>query len=185
MKGQILTLIEIVRFVVDENKVHKASRVPAVFSLRSQTFAFMADCGATYPMLAERDLEDLGIDQHTYAASTWGDIETTNGRIKAKIFELRVGIGSSVEEEAEGRSPARGAPGWPYERGIMGGLCPVGLIPNRARRVAYTDRLSGMLPFVACYTSSVPTAGRMWLGENRQEVLGANSDGGAPRVPHL
>ncbi|KAG7293190.1 hypothetical protein NEMBOFW57_003236 [Staphylotrichum longicolle] len=35
------------------------------------------------------------------------------------------------------------------------------------------DRLSGILPFHVCYTSSAPGAFKMWMGEDRRDVLGA------------
>ncbi|ORY68629.1 uncharacterized protein BCR38DRAFT_423911 [Pseudomassariella vexata] len=53
----------------------------------------------------------------------------------------------------------------------MGGLGLVMLKPEEYRH--WDGRLSGVLPFMGCYMSSVPTAPKIWLVENRREVLGA------------
>lgn len=40
------------------------------------------------------------------------------------------------------------------------------------------DRLSGMIPFLACYISSVPTRNLLLLGEDRNDVVGAHKTPG-------
>ena len=42
-------------------------------------------------------------------------------------------------------------------------------------------RLSGILPFLACYVSSVPTRNILCLGEDRNDVLGAHKTPGQTR----
>ncbi|KAM0808160.1 putative Peptidase A2 domain-containing protein [Seiridium cardinale] len=177
------------RFVVDENKVRRSAKAPPPSSKRrravqdseaqdfprgSATFAVMLDSGSTFPMLTENDLSKFGITnmQKNYTAQTVWSIQTAQGLVEnCPLFDLDVGVGAALNENNS--SPLNKPPGWPREQGILGGLCPVGILPMISEPVKWTDRLSGIFPFKVCYMSSVPTTGRIWLGENRRDVLGA------------
>lgn len=150
--------------------------------LKSCTFKMMLDTGATFPMLRARDLARLGIDLDTYAAQGTFSVSTVSGEDPMRFYELYVGMGSDLKSGSEPGSESTDETGWPLEKGLLGGLCPVlvnGSVeddededeesPDRL----WTDRLSGIMPFKACYVSSVPTAGRIWMGEDRKDVLGS------------
>jgi len=66
----------------------------------------------------------------------------------------------------------------PYHATYLGGLCPVvevqGTMQYDAQGMEINNRLSGLLPFIACYISSTPTRNTMFLGEDRKDVLGSH-----------
>ncbi|KAI0126647.1 hypothetical protein BJ170DRAFT_724154 [Xylariales sp. AK1849] len=181
------------RFVVDESKVrgserkHRQSKQTSDKSkvagnvtepaFRSATFKVLLDTGATFPTLGMQDLKYLGIDLKNYSTQSITTLNTANGPVDSDVYDLDVGIGSALSEERDWRRTTKTL-GWPHEAGIVGGLCPVAF-PRREDQgeaqdeLHWADRLSGTLPFTLCYTSSVPTAGRIWLGEDRRDVLGA------------
>ncbi|ETS81818.1 hypothetical protein PFICI_06820 [Pestalotiopsis fici W106-1] len=172
------------RFIVDEKKVlrgpvkwgksstYKKSR-PYADELRSATFRMMLDTGATYPMLTDHDFKHLGIPDFTknYAPQTVLDLETANGEVALPHYELEVGIGASLSRKTwhEAARPT----GWPHEAGILGSLYPVGITKHKKSSDRWTQRLSSLLPFVACYVSSAPNTGEIWMGEDRRDVVGA------------
>ncbi|KAK8104153.1 uncharacterized protein PG998_011186 [Apiospora kogelbergensis] len=148
--------------------------------LKPCTFKMMLDTGATFPMLRAGDLTRLGIDPDTYAAQGVIPVATSNGTVPMRLYELYVGIGSALVSGAETGSESTYETGFPLEKGAVGGLCPVlvsGLTEDEDEEYPdqlWETRLSGIMPFKACYVSSVPTAGRIWMGENRRDVLGAS-----------
>lgn len=95
-------------------------------------------------------------------------------------------------------------PVWPLERHELGDIVPVASLPYRGGRsskpppgpVLIKDgrreeprsttkgpqRLSGVLPFMACYVSVVPGSGEIWMGEDRRDVLGAGKFPGQKRL---
>ncbi|KAI0976813.1 hypothetical protein F4678DRAFT_468923 [Xylaria arbuscula] len=132
----------------------------------------LLDSGATFPIILESDLARLNINISKYPAQGVMDVSVVGGKSKLKFYEMDVSIrgedGSSLV--AQGDEAV-----WPKERRDLGGFCPVlaqedppGNNPN------FINRLSGMIPFDACYMSSGPSMGRMWLGEDRRDVLGIN-----------
>ncbi|KAK8043693.1 hypothetical protein PG993_006123 [Apiospora rasikravindrae] len=150
--------------------------------LRSCTFKVMLDTGATFPILLARDLARLGIDPETHTAQGAFTVSTVSGQEPMRFYELYVGMGASLSSETEPGSEFTNETGIPLEKGLMGGLCPVIVsgsteddedeneeFPDRL----WTERLSGIMPFKACYVSSVPTAGRIWMGQDRKDVLGS------------
>ncbi|KAK7985270.1 hypothetical protein PG988_002892 [Apiospora saccharicola] len=150
--------------------------------LKSCTFKMMLDTGATFPILRARDLTRLGIDLDTYPAQGTFSVSTVNSEDSMRFYELYVGMGSTLKSGTEPGSESMNETGWPLEKGLLGGLCPVIVngsaeddededeaYPDRL----WTDRLSGIMPLKACYVSSVPTAGRIWMGEDRKDVLGS------------
>ncbi|KAK8000232.1 hypothetical protein PG990_012832 [Apiospora arundinis] len=149
-------------------------------SLKSCTFKVALDTGATFPVLLPQDLLRLGINTNTHAAQGAISVSTTNGRIQMRFYELYVGMGSAVVSGTEFGSDSTNETGWPLEKGVMGGLCPVFVNGDEDEDEddehpdqLWQKRLSGLMPFKACYVSSVPAAGRIWMGENRRDVLGS------------
>ncbi|KAK7757953.1 hypothetical protein SLS62_000331 [Diatrype stigma] len=133
----------------------------------------LLDSGATVPMLHPNDLQQLKIDMKWYSAQGVVGTNTANGKTKNRYYEMYVSVctedGSSIV--GQGNSVT-----WPNEPSTLGGFLPVIIAGSRRRgkQVTYTDRLSGLLPFDASYVSSAPTTGRIWLGEDRRDVLGAS-----------
>ncbi|KAF3013513.1 hypothetical protein E8E14_007808 [Neopestalotiopsis sp. 37M] len=172
------------RFIVDESKVLRGpvkwnkspknkKSGPSANQLRSATFRMMLDTGATYPMLTDYDFKHLGIPDFAkdYAPQTVLDLETASGEMTVAHYELEVGMGADLSRGTwhEAARPT----GWPHEAGILGSLYPVGITKHKKGHDRWTQRLSGLLPFLACYVSSAPGTGDIWMGEDRRDVVGA------------
>ena len=162
-------------------------------------FDVLLDSGATFPLLHEPDLATLGIDRKTYPAQTATSISTVNGSVASRLYELRATVSS-----AEAASLVDAAnPVHPRERPELGAVVPVGVLPpqrpsdlppaspvrvrrdgsrTKQRAARPPARLSGILPFMACYASVVPGSGTIWLGEDRRDVLGAHRFPGQRRL---
>ena len=138
-----------------------------------QAFRSMLDSGATYPSLHTEDLQKLFIDEENYAAQSVALLNTANGDI-TRYFELFV----CVLDEKQRQLVDENHSAWPYHAKYLGGLCPVTEITDPiiydAEGLEVSTRLSGLLPFVACYISSTPTRNAMFLGEDRKDVLGSH-----------
>jgi hypothetical protein len=91
-----------------------------------------------------------------------------------RVFELFVcvldGDGKQLVDKND--------PVYPHAPYYLGSMCPVAEIEGA---VQYDEqgreiclRLSGMLPFVACYVASAPTRDGIHLGEDRNDVLGSH-----------
>jgi hypothetical protein len=145
----------------------------------------LLDSGATFPSLYERDFHNLGIDYDNYAAQTLEELETANGTVNARTFEMFVSV---VQESTYEPLVDANDAVWPHHGKYLGGLCPVttsaepeypenidpgGRIPNM--------RLSGLIPFLACYLTSTPTRNRFFLGEDRNDVMGGHKTPGHRR----
>ena len=136
-------------------------------------FRSLLDSGATYPGLYREDFNKLIIDQDHYAAQSVDTIDTANGTIRTRVFELFVSV---LDENLNQLVDPENAV-WPFHAKYLGGLCPVAeiatpMIDAQGREV--NNRLSGLLPFVACYISSTPTRNTLFLGEDRKDVLGGH-----------
>ncbi|KAI1334072.1 hypothetical protein F5Y15DRAFT_430080 [Xylariaceae sp. FL0016] len=137
------------------------------------------DSGATFPIIHITDLNRFNIDPATYPAQgIQHNLATANGIVNFRFFEMFVtvcGDGEGHSLVGEGTKAV-----WPENYPEIGGFFPV-LVDDKLRRtpdgrlarVRYKDRLSGMVPFEACYISSAPAKKRIWLGEDRRDVLGA------------
>ncbi|KAK6210721.1 hypothetical protein LQW54_005926 [Pestalotiopsis sp. IQ-011] len=171
------------RFVVDEAKV-KGSNKKSIWKsvkpsahkknwLRAATFKVMLDSGASYPLLLDEDFDHLGIPnfRKNYAPQSTWTLEAVGGSFQAPYYDLDVGLGASLHRQ-EWDVLEQKLTGWPHEEGIMGGLTPVAVVPGDSGK-HWEQRLSGVMPFIACYTSSVPTMGEIWMGEERRDVVGA------------
>lgn len=161
------------------------------FPLRSAIIKCLLDCGATFPMLGKSDFVNLGIKRfgRNYAPQTVYAIETASSVEHCPLYDLEVEVGAALNENQVHNPENQTRPSsfdrqvkWhpssrPLDtlpdRGILGGLCPVVVIDKGEKELGWHDRLSGIFPFKVCYISSVPTAGKVWLGENRRDVLGA------------
>ena len=160
-------------------------------------FDLLLDSGATFPLLYEQDISALGIDLKTYPAQTATGIAGISQSFSTRLYELRAEI-----SDANGASlvdPARAV--WPGERRELGAVVPVAVVPPQGPHVRPPDspvqlradgarrrkrplsrapglRLSGMLPFMACYASVVPGSSTLWLAD----VLGAHKFPGQRRL---
>ncbi|MBE3111462.1 MAG: hypothetical protein IMZ46_13320, partial [Acidobacteria bacterium] len=152
-------------------------------------FDVLLDSGATFTMLYDSDFRALGIDQKVYPAQTTNKIKTVGGSYNARLYELRTTVSTSNGLSLV--SPKR--PVHPDERHEVGAVAPVASLPaqkphekpapdqvqlgtdglrREGRKIDGPPggRLSGQLPFLACYASVVPGSGIIWLGEDRSDV---------------
>ncbi|KAI0861301.1 hypothetical protein F4860DRAFT_514075 [Xylaria cubensis] len=126
----------------------------------------LLDSGATFPIIFESDLARLNINLSKYPAQGALALSIVGGRSKLKFYEMYVSVCSDEGESLVGRGKDVV---WPEEPRTLGGFCPVLVMPDSGG-----DRLSGMMPFDACYISSAPSMRRLWLGEDRRDVLGTS-----------
>lgn len=131
----------------------------------------LLDSGATFPVILESDLARLKMDLKNYPAQGAMDVNIVGGRSKLKFYEMYVSICSDDGDTLVGQGKKAV---WPTEPRTLGGFCPVLVQKDPRGSVLHTHRLSGMLPFDACYVSSAPSMARIWLGEDRRDVLGTN-----------
>lgn len=141
-------------------------------------FRTILDSGAGYPSLYEQDLWALGIVPDYYGAQSVVRIVTANGMADRRVYEMHVEIaGNQGTVMVDPKNPVN--PACPR---YIGGLCPVGLYDVGGMTGPGVDangyeenhRLSGLLPFLAAYTSSTPGNNMILFGENRNDVVGAH-----------
>ncbi|RYP00799.1 hypothetical protein DL764_006403 [Monosporascus ibericus] len=172
-------------FEVDKNKVmsegkkpyQKTKKTAGVVTGHSDAkawaqFETLLDSGATVPILHKEDLRHFGIVMECYAAQGVSETRTATSTISLRFYEMYVSICTKDGQSIVGQgNPAT----WPSEPPILGGFVPVSISTTQlaGRRPLYDDRMSGMLPFDAAYMSSAPTMGKIWLGEDRRDILGA------------
>ncbi|KAH8803299.1 hypothetical protein F5884DRAFT_756586 [Xylogone sp. PMI_703] len=146
------------------------------------SFRCMLDSGANHPLLIEKDIEALGIDPEYYAAQSLISYCTPNGDIISRVYELFV----YVLDENNNSIVDKNNPVWPLGVKACGSVCPV-CVSTRPQEyvngLEVNQRLSGMLPFLACYISSTPTNNVLFLGEDRRDVLGTHRVPGKPAKP--
>lgn len=139
-----------------------------------QAFRSVLDSGATFPSLYKDDFQKLMIDEQNYAAQSVEVLSTANGIVYARLFELFV----CVLDEQQRQLVDENHCAHPYHAKHLGGLCPVveaqGYVSYDPEGREVSTRLSGLLPFVACYVSSAPTRNTLFLGEDRKDVLGSH-----------
>lgn len=128
-------------------------------------FEMLADSGATLPVLDSGDLALLGIQRGKYAAQSAQSVATAGGSKNGFIYEMDCGIYAGANEGETLVTADKDI--WPAEPQVLGGTIPV-LVLERVK-----TRLSGMLMWHVCYTSSAPGTFKCWIGEDRMEVLGA------------
>lgn len=139
-----------------------------------QAFRSCLDSGATFPSLYKQDFKKLMIDEENYACQSVALNLTANGPIMGRMFELFVCVLDNDQKQLVDENHCA----WPYHAKYLGGLCPVvemaGVPHFDAEGREVQVRLSGMLPFVACYISSTPTRSTMFFGEDRKDILGSH-----------
>jgi hypothetical protein len=146
-------------------------------------YTSLLDSGATFPSLCPADFHDLGIDANNYAAQTIEVLETANGTVRARTYEMFV---SPVQQNTLESLVDENDAVWPYHAKYLGGLCPVTTVGNEITEpdpngFIPNQRLSGLLPFLACYVTSTPTRNCLFLGEDRNDVMGGHKTPGHRR----
>ncbi|KAI1433875.1 hypothetical protein GGR50DRAFT_704907 [Xylaria sp. CBS 124048] len=131
----------------------------------------LLDSGATFPIILESDVERLNIDLKKYSAQGTMRLNVIGGTARFKFYEMFVSVRSNKGASLVGKGDKAV---WPGEHPELGGFWPVLVQKDRrrGRSAKYTQRLSGMVPFDVCYLSSAPTMRKLWLGEDRRDVLG-------------
>ncbi|KAI0400790.1 hypothetical protein F4802DRAFT_609862 [Xylaria palmicola] len=127
------------------------------------------DSGATFPMIYESDLTWLDIDFTEYPAQGLMSVRSIEGKSSLKFYEMYVSVCTVGGRSLIGLGQEAV---WPEEPRRLGGFYPV--VAMKEPREGRGDRLSGTMPFDACYMSSAPSTERIWLGEDRRDVLGTN-----------
>lgn len=146
-------------------------------------FYSLLDSGATYPTLHPEDFSQLGIESNNYSAQSVETFFTANGKIRSRMYELSVSVCDDLNRTLVDELD----PVWPNCGRYLGGLCPVGqcfIPPDEgpdAQGQVTNHRLSGLLPFLACYTTISPTMNTIFMGEDRNDVLGLNKMPGQRR----
>ncbi|KAG4434784.1 hypothetical protein IFR05_009719 [Cadophora sp. M221] len=162
------------------------------------SFRTLLDSGATYPSLHEEDFAGLQIDMNSYAAQSATECLTASGPLMTRLFELFVCVLDDAGKQLIDPNNAL----FPLSHKFIGGLCPVvlsfvpqtqepdgtpllhsipplpkqqsNLFPPQEPSPLTPHRLSGIFPFLASYVSSTPTLNTLYLGEDRNSVLGAH-----------
>ncbi|KAH7327058.1 hypothetical protein BKA65DRAFT_539736 [Rhexocercosporidium sp. MPI-PUGE-AT-0058] len=136
--------------------------------------SFESLAGATFPSLHNEDLLSLNIDMANYSAQSVSACQTANGVVMVRLFELFVCVLDNDGKQLVDPNNAV----YPLSHKYLGGLCPVSQCPTPltwdANGIPTPHRLSGILPFLASYVSSTPTRNTLYLGEDRNSVLGAH-----------
>jgi len=152
-------------------------------------FDLILDSGATFPVLYEQDFRAIGINPETYAAQTTTKVKMITNKDEFRLYELRVSV--TDKDCLSLVMPTQAV--WPLEYPELGGIIPVLMLPKETRTssnplapaegdlsklrkgrnwVTGCSRVSGILPFLACYTTTVPGSKVIWMGEDRRDVLG-------------
>ncbi|KAI9780160.1 MAG: hypothetical protein M1839_006997 [Geoglossum umbratile] len=153
--------------VTEEGKVYVGGTGPKL------RFRSLLDSGATYPSLFQEDLEGLGIDTTSYAAQSIVSLATGKGLLSSRTYELFVEV---LKEDGFSLADPLLNPHLPS---YIGSPCPVVMIPGvfsgGIDENGYTvpDRVSGILPLLAPYVTSVPGRNALLMGETRNDVVGA------------
>lgn len=163
------------RFTVDRSMITRGEKpfdAATDKRLAQQEFRTLLDSGATFPVLLDKDLRKMGVDLRWHPAQGITNLATLNAVEGYRFYEMTVSArdndGSTIVGEGE-------LAVWPDELRILGGLYPVCVNPApTTRKATSADRLSGLIPFEACYMSSAPTMRRIWIGEDRRDVLGSS-----------
>jgi len=116
----------------------------------------------------------LEVDPAWYAAQTVQSFDAANGPVTSRIYELYVCVLDHNGKQLVDPNDAV----WPFAHKYLGSLCPVAQSPQPLQfdenGIENSFRLSGMMPFVACYVSSTPGRNTLFLGEDRNDVLGSH-----------
>lgn len=150
-------------------------------------FTIMLDSGANNPLLFEDDVAAMGIDKKTYPAqSRWRVLAANQSEFDVDVYELDVAVLANDDSSLVDQAHDMGKRIWPSEGESVTTTVLVHVVagsppPPSSGLIAMQCRLSGMLPFVVCYMSSAPANFRLWMGEDRRDVLGAGKMPGQQR----
>jgi len=151
-------------------------------------FTVLLDSGASFPVLFTSDLSACGIDLVSYAASSALNISGIDSTSIKRAYEMEARVYPSTATDYTGVIPPAlqqhfrdasclaDAPG----SSNMSCITPVVSLDAGGRELAAAGggfsfhRLSGMVPWLVCYTSSAPGMGCMWVGPQRSDVLGSH-----------
>lgn len=138
-------------------------------------FRSLLDSGASMPSLMSYDLTLLGIDRKHYACQSIVPLMTAMGIKNSCMYELHVTVLDEQLRELVDPTDAV----WPYHGKYLGGIIPVAEsleapdeYLNEVEGFTANGRLSGLGPFLASYVSSAPSRNTIFLGEDRNDVLG-------------
>ncbi|KAF2971008.1 hypothetical protein GQX73_g2573 [Xylaria multiplex] len=170
------------KFTVQRDKVSKGKLQPYTHqtntgnitkqdSHASCRLRTLLDSGATFPIIVESDLARLNVDVSKYSAQGIMIVNALGGPMEIRFYEMYVSVCTPDDESLVGKGDMAV---WPTEPRLLGGFCPVLVQGNPRGKDPLTHRLSGMIPFDACYLSSAPSLARIWLGEDRRDVLGTS-----------
>ncbi len=135
------------------------------------SFRMIADTGATWPALHTADLKLLGIHLTSYGAQSLSSFQTAQGEYESRIYEMFCAVlDNNGRQLVDPNDPLN--PNKPY----LGTLTPVVHAKTEPHLnengIEVHARLSGRVPFLACYVSMTPDRPFMYLGEDRNDVLG-------------
>jgi len=131
-------------------------------------WSVLLDSGATLPCLFEGDLSRLEINPRTYAAQSARNISTADDAKVMRIYDLDVTICSDLSAISPDTDVTTLGAVTIAVVAIPGSVPDEASDPSRA-----PDRLSGILPWHLCYVSSAPGNFKIWMGDERRDVLGA------------
>ncbi|KAH9892049.1 hypothetical protein F4778DRAFT_321221 [Xylariomycetidae sp. FL2044] len=135
-------------------------------------FQVILDTGATFPMLRTSDVKQLNIDLKWYASQGIMPLTTVGDHVNFRFYEMFVGM---CTETGETLVAAGGDAVFPGEPRVLGSYVPVTVDhTDSSAKGNYRARLSGMVALESCYLTSAPTRRRLWLGEDRRDVLGTS-----------
>jgi hypothetical protein len=107
---------------IPDGKVYCQSNGPKL------AYVSLLDSDATYPSLYEQDFHNLGTDYDNYAAQTVDEMETANGIIRARTFEMFV---SDVQEGTCESLVDKNDAVSPYHGKYLGGSVRLPQAPNQ------------------------------------------------------
>ncbi|KAI3324856.1 hypothetical protein HD806DRAFT_543434 [Xylariaceae sp. AK1471] len=132
----------------------------------------LLDSGATFPMIFESDLPRLNINLTKYPAQGVEDVQIVGGIEKFRFYEMHVSVCSKEGNSIVGLGDEAV---WPAEPRTLGGIYPVMAMEGLGKGANVDQhRISGLVPFDVCYMSSAPSMARIWIGEDRRDVLGTS-----------
>lgn len=151
--------------------------VPGNAKSHTYFFDMLLDSGAELPILLHDDFALLGYEKDDMNAATVIELNAAAGQSSTALcFELQVGLelhgSSQPPEEASWDEVAAYSEAHFFPSRVIK-LPPTVTAP--AHGAFSSERLSGMIPFLAYYMASAPGNGRLCLGEKRAEVLGIDN----------
>ncbi|KAF3762230.1 hypothetical protein M406DRAFT_72249 [Cryphonectria parasitica EP155] len=147
-------------------------------------FDTLLDSGAELPVLLHDDFKLLGFNEDEMIAATVVDICSVAAKTSTGYcFELLGGLDLHASSPSSFTTTTK--PPAPWSAAAHFHPTRVLKLPSDIKPPPYgaftSERLSGMLPFLAYYLASAPGTGQMALGQERHDVLGSRNMPGAMR----